>query len=86
MSRITEDGGKARSVYMNVAGHELMNPNKQKGHQDPQTNINLNLNVNATVNLNINGVESPLDELESFKAAEVPARNSSQAQQNTQVN
>ena len=34
MSRITEDGGKARSVYMNVAGHELMNPNKQKGHQD----------------------------------------------------
>ena len=27
MSRITEDGGRAKAVYMNVAGHELMNPN-----------------------------------------------------------
>ena len=58
MSRITEDGNKAKAVYMNVAGHELMNPNTSKNRSKPYTNINLQLNVNATVNLNINGPET----------------------------
>ena len=58
MSRITEDGSKAKAVYMNVAGHELMNTNKSKDQYNPHTNINVQLNVNATVNVNINGYES----------------------------